>query len=236
MFNILTAFIKIIHVSLISYLCLLICTPNPKIPYRLFYYELALTLLNILTTKKHFFDIFQIILTLNLTYALIPNNYPFVSGLYFLKIIFVYNALGDVVDHLFSSTHNSLTRILKYIISIIRFTLVEYLFLGLVMLGYKIFTLGDKQGSLPQDYIILYKLIVTATTIGYGDVTPKTKLQIYYFTYAIPFICASFVIYFNAVIPVIGQLIDLLTGNSTIQAEQGCKEDQIRSSMVWTSS
>jgi hypothetical protein len=52
---------------------------------------------------------------------------------------------------------------------------------------------------------------VTATTIGYGDVTPKTRLQ--YFTYAIPFICASFAIYVNALLPVLHELIDILTGH-----------------------
>jgi hypothetical protein len=54
---------------------------------------------------------------------------------------------------------------------------------------------------------------VTATTIGYGDVTPKTRLQIQYFTYAIPFICASFAIYVNALLPVLHELIDILTGH-----------------------
>ncbi len=143
------------------------------------------------------------ILTLNLSYALIPNNYPFISGLYFFKIVFIYNALGEVLDDLFQSPQISLTLFLKCFVGIVRFTLVEYLFLGLVMLGYKIFTLGDQEGSLPEDYLILYKLIVTATTIGYGDVTPKTKLQVLYFTYAIPFICVSFVFYINAVLPII---------------------------------
>lgn len=55
---------------------------------------------------------------------------------------------------------------------------------------------------------------MTATTIGYGDITPKTKHQITYFTYMIPFICASFVLYFNAVIPILTELTDLILGNS----------------------
>lgn len=109
-----------------------------------------------------------------------------------------------MIEDLFSAPGNSLTRLTKILLSIIRLTLVEYIFLGVVLLGYKLWTINDTEGELLEDYIILYKLIVTATTIGYGDITPKTKLQIYYFTYTIPFICASFVIYFNAVIPVLG--------------------------------
>ncbi len=181
-----------------------------------------MTLLNILISKKHFLDIFQIVLSLNLTYALIPNNYSFITGLYFLKIIFVYNSFGEAIDTLLESANNSLTRIFKFTLSILRYTLVEFLFLGVMMLAYKIYTLGDKEGSLPEDYIILYKLIVTATTIGYGDVTPKTRIQIQFFTFAIPFICASFVLYFNAVIPILGELTDFLTGNATFETEEGC--------------
>ena len=44
--------------------------------------------------------------------------------------------------------------------------------MGVVLLGYKLWTINDTEGELPEDYIILYKLIVTATTIGYGDITP----------------------------------------------------------------
>jgi len=186
------------------------------VDFNVFLLDLSLSILNILIGRKHSMDIFQVILSLTLTYTFIPNNYTFLSGLYFLKIIFVYNALGEAVEDLFATINHSLGRLLKLLLSIFRFTLVEYLFLGLVMLGYKLFTLGDKEGVLPEDYLILYKLIITASTIGYGDVTPKTRLQVYFITFAIPFLCASFTIYFNAVIPIFGELIDYLVGNSSL--------------------
>ena len=144
MFKYLASYIKLLHIGLISYICLEICDPIPRLPLEFFLLEIGFTLVNILITKKHFLDIFQIILSLNLTYALIPNNYSFIAGLFFFKIIFVFNAFGQAIDDLFLSTSNYLTRIFKFIASIARYTLVEYLFLGLVMLGYKIFTLGDK--------------------------------------------------------------------------------------------
>ena len=59
-------------------------------------------------------------------------------------------------------------------LSILRFTIVEYLFLGLVLLTYKLWCLGDPEGPVPEDYLTMYSLVVTATTIGYGDITPKT--------------------------------------------------------------
>lgn len=149
MLSILTAYIKLIHIALISYICFQICTPDPEISLQLFFLELALTVVNILITKQHFLDVLQIVLTLNLSYSFFPNNYTFITGFYFLKIIFVYNAFGEAVDDLFASASNSLTRILKFVVSILRYTLVEYLYLGLIMLGYKIFTLGDTEGSLP---------------------------------------------------------------------------------------
>lgn len=204
MLGILASYLKLSHIALIGYICHQICTPIPRLPYEVFFVELGLTLINILVSKRHFLDVFQIVLSLNLTYSLIPNNYSFITGLYFLKIIFVHNSFGEAIDTLLETANNSLTRIFKFVLIILRYTLVEFLFLGVVMLAYKVFTLGDTEGTLPEDYITLYQLIVTATTIGYGDITPKSKIQIQFFTYAIPFVCASFVLYFNAVIPVLG--------------------------------
>lgn len=81
-------------------------------------------MVNILVTKQHFLDVIQIVLTLNLSYSFFPNNYTFITGVYFLKIIFVYNAFGEAVEDLFASANNSLTRILKFVVSILRYTLV----------------------------------------------------------------------------------------------------------------
>lgn len=100
------------------------------------------------------------------------------AGIFFFKLVYVFNILGEIIDDLFNAPGNNLTRITKIALSILRYTLVEYLFLGLVILAYKLWTIGDSEGTLPEDYIILYKLIVTATTIGYGDYTPKTTYQI----------------------------------------------------------
>lgn len=149
MLAILTSYIKILHSILITYICLQICTPLPRLPLHIFLIELAFSFLSIIITKKHFLDVIQVVLTLNLTYALIPNNYPFIAGLYFFKIIYVFNSLGEAFETLLHTVANPLTKLLKFVLSVARYTLVEYLFLGLVMLGYKVCTLNDKEGTLP---------------------------------------------------------------------------------------
>ena len=113
-----------------------------------------------------------------------------------------------------------------------RYVLAEYLFLGLVLLAYKVYTLNDPEGPLGDDYLIFYTLIVTASTIGYGDITPKTKWQVEFLTYSIPFICASFVIFFNAAVPILGELIDVVSG-TPISTNEGCNTDAF-DSKIWT--
>jgi len=53
-------------------------------------------------------------------------------------------------------------------------------------------------------------MIVTATTIGYGDVCPKSRIQMNFFTGAIPFILGSFVMYANNVNPLWEQFVAYL--------------------------
>jgi hypothetical protein len=64
-------------------------------------------------------------------------------GVFFFKIIYVANSLGEVVEDLFASTGNNITKLLKIVINLLRYTVVEYLFLGLVLLAYKLWTLND---------------------------------------------------------------------------------------------
>lgn len=61
--------------------------------------------------------------------------------------------------------------------------------------------------------------MVTATTIGYGDVCPKSRIQMYFFIGAIPFICGSFVIYGNNVNPLWQEFLTFWNGSSLKTSE-----------------
>jgi hypothetical protein len=63
-------------------------------------------------------------------------------------------------------------------------------------------------------------MIVTATTIGYGDVCPKSRIQMNFFTGAIPFILGSFAIYANNVNPLWEEFLSYI--NEPIKVEKDC--------------
>lgn len=50
-------------------------------------------------------------------------------------------------------------------------------------------------------------MIITATTVGYGDVCPKSRMQMNFFLFAIPFICGSFVVFANQVNPLWDEVV-----------------------------
>ncbi len=95
------------------------------------------------------------------------------------------------------------------------------MFLGIVIMVYKVVVLYfDKSTQeLPENYVLFYQMMVTATTIGYGDVCPKSRIQMNFFIGAIPFICGSFVIYGNNVNPLWGDFLTYWNGLSLKQAE-----------------
>lgn len=121
-----------------------------------------------------------------------------------------------------------------YLFNIARYTICQYVFLGLVILAFKVSTLGDSE-ELPNDAALLYMMVVTASTVGYGDVTPKPGPQMTFLTYAIPAICISFVFYGNAVVPVISDLIDFLMGAGSADSSSS-SGGGISSSKIWSSS
>ena len=141
--NYLTAIIKLAHAAVITCICMQLSSSNPILCLQTIALELGFTAVSIFITKKHKFDLLQIAISLFLSYTLIPNKYSFLSGLFFFKIIYVFNAMGEAIDDLLSAPGNSLTRITKILLNLFRYTLAEYLFLGLVLLAYKVWTIGD---------------------------------------------------------------------------------------------
>jgi hypothetical protein len=123
--------------------------------------------------------------------------------LFLFKIVYVNDILANAKGLIFSGDNCSFCRLGGILYNFVRFTIVEYLFLGIVIVAYKVvvMTFDKSNHPLPENYVLFYQMIVTATTIGYGDVCPKSRTQISFFIGAIPFICGSFVIYGNNVNP-----------------------------------
>lgn len=57
-------------------------------------------------------------------------------------------------------------------------------------------------------------MMVTATTIGYGDVCPKSRIQMNFFSCAIPFVIGSFIVYGNNVNPLWDEFLVFMKGSS----------------------
>ena len=113
--DVLASYVKIAHIFVIVSICQQICTPYPHINTFTFTLELGLTIIGILLSKKHFLDHYQIIFSLNLSYTLIPNNYSFLAGLYFLKIIYVCNVMGEAHASLFDGASTNISKLIGYL-------------------------------------------------------------------------------------------------------------------------
>jgi len=147
-------------------------------------------------------------------------------GMLFLgKILFVSEVLTDSKRLIFSGDNCSFCQVGGIVYNFLRLTLVEYLFLGIVIMIYKLVVINlDKSAiELPETYVLFYQMMVTATTIGYGDVCPKSRIQMNFFIGAIPFICGSFVIYGNNLNPLWDELLTFWNGQ-TIQASENILE------------
>lgn len=133
----------------------------------------------------------------------LPIDIDWLTILFAAKILYVNDILADAKSLFFSGDNCNFCKFGGIIYNFVRFTLVEYLFLGAIILVYKAIVLHFDQSvtELPANYVLFYQMIVTATTIGYGDVCPKSRIQMNFFTGAIPFILGSFVMYANNVNP-----------------------------------
>lgn len=147
--DIVGGYVKLAQVGVVVWICRLLCQEAHQLDLQLICLEVGLTILTLLVSRKHFLDVWQLLLTCALSYALIPNNYAFLTGFYFFKIAFVYNLLGEAIEDIFPNATTLPAQITSILLRIGRLTIVEYLFLGVGMLGYKLYTLGDKEGVLP---------------------------------------------------------------------------------------
>ena len=150
----------------------------------------------------------------------LPIDVDWLPILFAAKILYVNDILADAKGVFFSGDNCTFCKFGGIIYNFVRFTLVEYLFLGAIILIYKTVVLHFDQSvsELPANYVLFYQMIVTATTIGYGDVCPKSRIQMNFFSGAIPFILGSFVMYVNNVNPLWDEFLSYI--NEPVKVEQ----------------
>lgn len=166
---------------------------------------MVLTVIDVFLIKRSF-DLFPLLVSGVLFTSFLPPlpiDVDWIVILFVAKIVYINDILGDAKRLLFSGDNCAFCQVGSIIYNFVRFTVVEYLFLGVIIMIYKAIVLHFDQSvtELPENYVLFYQMIVAATTIGYGDVCPKSRIQMNFFIGAIPFVCGSFVVYINNVNP-----------------------------------
>lgn len=146
----------------------------------------------------------QIVLSSVLSSACGYHRMYVVSWLYLFKIAHVYNILGAIRRWPIFNRHG-LCRYYGFVYDLLTYTLILRLFIKAITMVYQ-HTCQSAEYPLPQAYMIMYQLVVTASTIGYGDVTPKSAQQILFITYSIPILCTAFAIYLHSILLSYNQL------------------------------
>jgi hypothetical protein len=104
----------------------------------------------------------QIIASMVLGYIMFPNKAQFVSWIYLVKGIEVHQSLKAFRKDFFSS---SALKYVAFVFDVLRFTVCEFIFFAVVIVFYRFLADCDTE-PLPENYVIMYQLAVTASTIG----------------------------------------------------------------------
>lgn len=140
------------------------------------YAELGFTIFRAILEKKASTNHFkvQIVLSLVLGYYVFPNKLGYISWLFFFKAIEIHQSLKAIRISSVFLNKSGIFRYIAFFYDFLRYSVYEYIVLGIIMMVYQYLT-NCRSQPLPHNYAILYQLIVTASTIGYGDVVPKSE-------------------------------------------------------------
>lgn len=110
----------------------------------------------------------QILCTMTLGYIIFPNRLRYIGWIYLWNGIQFHRCLKSIRAEFFLFNGSPIKKYFAFVFDFIRFAANEYMFLGILMMVYK-FIADEKDHPLPENYAILYQLIVTASTIGNFD-------------------------------------------------------------------
>ena len=112
-------------------------------------------------------------MSLTLIYALRPSQLGFLRYLFLAKIFYVATSLSEVSQNILTNNFK-LLRILKVVFDFSRVTVVFYMFLGMFVVVYKYWAyLWTDPEKVLQTHQIMYYMMITSSSVRYGDFTPK---------------------------------------------------------------
>lgn len=113
---------------------------------------------------------FQILASMVLGYTLFPNKAHYISWVFFLKGIEAHKALKNMRNQTGIFKGSEFGKYVAFFFDVLRFSLSEFIFLGFTCAVYKFF-LDIRSDPIPDPHVVVYQLVVTASTIGNSPLT-----------------------------------------------------------------
>lgn len=165
---------KLFHSILVIYLTFSLYEINKTLPHLLIGAEIATTIqITLIDRRYKGRDWKQLLFSLSLVYALRPTELNVLRFLFLAKIFYVHQSLTSVSESIFTGSWK-IFRLLKIAFDFSRLAVVFYLFLGCLIVVYKYWAyLWTDPEKVLSTHQILYFFMITSSSIGYGDITPK---------------------------------------------------------------
>ncbi len=169
-----TSILKLFHSIGIIYITFLLYEINRTLPALFVGVELLLTLFIIfIDPKENGREWKQLFFSLSLVYALRLTELNVLRFLFLGKIFYVYHSLTEASQSLFVGNWKFI-RLGKVLFDLLKVTVVFYLFLGCLIVVYKYWAyLWTDPEKVLSTHQILYFFMITSSSIGFGDITPK---------------------------------------------------------------
>lgn len=151
MIQTLLAYVQVVHVGIIIFLTLNLYTyPNQSYDLNLLdltIAEIALTAIDVFLVRRKL-DIIPFFLSFTLLSSHLTPGLDWMVIFFLAKIVYVNGILADARKLLFSGDNCNFCQLGGIVYNFVRFTVVEYMFLGIVITIYKLVVINlDKSGQ-----------------------------------------------------------------------------------------